>query len=154
MVGPKLGICDSRNVFNLIQDIDNDTFFCETFYTCNFNFEENHEKLLERFRHISLIYIFLHVEDLVNRSSDVHLTSFPSHLDILSTDRDGFLCKRSSDCCSLCHPNLSDKKCANFEVFNYARELITALLWCFSVNVFELHNELFLRIYITHKFVR
>ena len=29
-----------KNVFKLIQDIDNDTFFCETFYTYNFDFEK------------------------------------------------------------------------------------------------------------------
>ena len=40
-----------KNVFNLIQDVHNDTFFCETFYTYNFNFEENYETLLKRFRH-------------------------------------------------------------------------------------------------------
>lgn len=59
----------------------------------------------------------------------MHLTSFLSYLDILSTDSvdfDVFLCKRSSACCSLCHPNSSDKKCANFEVFNYARDLFVA----------------------------
>lgn len=35
-----------KNVFNLIQDIHNDTFFCETFYTYNFDFEKTYEKLL------------------------------------------------------------------------------------------------------------
>ena len=65
----------------------------------------------------------------VDKFSDVHLTSFPSNLDISSTDRadfDLFLCKRGSACCSLCHPNSSDKKCTNFEIFNYARDLFAA----------------------------
>ena len=65
----------------------------------------------------------------VDKFSDVHFTSLPSYLDILSTncaDFDVFLCKRSSACCSLCHPNSSDKKCANFEVFDYASDLFAA----------------------------
>ena len=37
-----------------------------------------------------------------------------------------FLCKRVPACCSLCHPDSSDKKCANFEVFNFARDLFAA----------------------------
>ena len=59
----------------------------------------------------------------------MHSTSFPSYLDILSEERvdfDVFLCKRSSACCSLCHPNSSDKKCVYFEVFNYVRNLFAA----------------------------
>ena len=65
----------------------------------------------------------------VDKFSNVHLTSFPSYLDILSDERvdfDVFLCKRSSSCCSLCHYNSSDEKCANFEVFNHARNLFAA----------------------------
>ena len=49
-----------KNVFNLIQDVHNNTFFCETFYTYNFNFEENYETLLKRFRHKSLFSVCLH----------------------------------------------------------------------------------------------
>ena len=49
-----------KNVFNLIQDIHNDSFFCETFYTYNFDFEGNHEKLLKRFCHMSLFSVCLH----------------------------------------------------------------------------------------------
>ena len=49
-----------KNVFNLIQDIYNDTFFNETFYTYNFDFEESYEKLLKRFRHMSLFSVCLH----------------------------------------------------------------------------------------------
>ena len=142
-----------ENVFNLIQDIHNKTFFCETFYTYDFDFEENYEKLLKRFRHMSLFSVCLHflrcrrscekklnyckicsrVRDNdyydVDKFSDVHLTSFPRYLDILSTepvDFDVFLCKRNSASCSLCHPNSSDKKCANCEVFNHARDLFAA----------------------------
>ena len=37
-----------------------------------------------------------------------------------------FVCKRTSACCGLCHPDSSDKKCANFEVFNFARDLFAA----------------------------
>ena len=49
-----------KSVFNLIQDIHNDTFFCKTFYTYNFDFEENDEKLVKRFRHMSLFSVCLH----------------------------------------------------------------------------------------------
>ena len=111
---------------------------------------KNYEKLLKRFHHKSLFSVCLHflrcrrsceekpnyckscsrVRDNdyydVNKFSDVYFTSLPSYLDILSTncvDFDVFLCKCSSACCSLCHPNSSDKKCANFEVFNYASDL-------------------------------
>ena len=49
-----------KNVFNLIQDIHNDTFFCETFYTYNFDFEENYEKLLKRFSRMYLFSVCLH----------------------------------------------------------------------------------------------
>ena len=65
----------------------------------------------------------------VDKFSNAHLISFPSYLDILSdehVDFDVFLCKCSSSCCSLCHSNSSDKKCANFEVFNHARDLFAA----------------------------
>ena len=65
----------------------------------------------------------------VDKFSDVHSTSFPSYLDILSEERvdfDVFLCKPSFAFCSLCHPNSSDKKWAYFEVFNYARDLFAA----------------------------
>ena len=58
------------------------------------------------------------------------LLSYPSYLDILSKERvdfDVFLCKRTSACCSLCHPDSSDKKCANFEVFNFTRDLFAGL---------------------------
>ena len=139
-----------KNVFNLIQDIHNDLFFNETFYTYNFDFEENYEKLLKRFCHMSLFSVCLHFlrcrrscernanyckicsracdNDYfdVDKFSNAHLISFPSYLDILSdepVDFDVFLCKCSSSCCSLCHSNSSDKKCANFEVFNHARDL-------------------------------
>ena len=57
------------------------------------------------------------------------LLSYPSYLDILSEERvnfDVFLCQRTSACCSLCHPDSSDKICANFEVFNFARDLFAA----------------------------
>ena len=37
-----------KNVFNLIQDIHNNSIFNETFYTYNFDFQENYEKLLKR----------------------------------------------------------------------------------------------------------
>ena len=62
----------------------------------------------------------------VDKFSNVHLTSFPSYLDILSdehVDFDVYLCKRSSSCCSLCHSNSPDKTCTNFEVFNHERDL-------------------------------
>ena len=45
-----------KNVSNLIQDIHNDSFFNETFYTYNFDFEKNYEKLLKRFK--SHVFIF------------------------------------------------------------------------------------------------
>ena len=103
-----------KNVFNLIQNIHNDTFFCETLYTCNFDFEENYEKLLKRFRHMSLFSACFHflrcrrscekkpdyckscsrVRDNdyydVDKFSDVHLTSFLRYLEMLSTDRVDF----------------------------------------------------------------
>ena len=72
----------------------------------------------------------------------MHLTSFPSYLDILSeehVDFDVFLCKRSSACCSLCHPNSSDDKCANFEVFNYVRNLFAAF-WGALVRMYLNHT--------------
>ena len=49
-----------KNAFNLIQDIHNDSFFCETFHAYNFDFEGNYEKLLKRFRRMSLFSVCLH----------------------------------------------------------------------------------------------
>ena len=44
-----------RNVFELIQEIHN-----ETFDRVNFDFEENNDKLIKRFRHMSLFSVCLH----------------------------------------------------------------------------------------------
>ena len=44
-----------RNVFELIQEIHN-----ETFDTVNFDFEENNDKLIKRFGHMSLFSVCLH----------------------------------------------------------------------------------------------
>ena len=44
-----------RNVFELIQAIHN-----ETFDTVSFDFEENYDKLIKRFRHMSLFSVCLH----------------------------------------------------------------------------------------------
>ena len=142
-----------KNLFNLIQDIHNDTFFNETFYTYNFDFEQNYEKLLKKFRHMSLFSVCLHflrcrrscdrkincckicsrVHDNdfydIDKFSNVTLLSYPSFLDILSEERvdfDVFLCKSTSACCSLCNRDSLGKKCANFEVFNFARDLFAA----------------------------
>ena len=49
-----------KNLFNSIQDIHNDTFFNEMFYTYNFDFEQNYEKLLKKFCHMSLFSVYLH----------------------------------------------------------------------------------------------
>ena len=152
------GFCSVQNWTNaiqkrlsiLIQDIHDDTFFNETFYTYNFDFEQNYEKLFKNFLHMSLFLLCLHflrcrrscdrkanyckicsrVRDNdfydIDKFSNVTFVSYPSYLDILSKERvdfDIFLCKRTSACCSLCHPDSSDKKCANFEVFNFARDL-------------------------------
>ena len=65
----------------------------------------------------------------IDKFSNVALLLFPSYLDIQSEERvdsDVFLCKTSSSCCSLCNPDFKDKKCANFEVFNFARDLFAA----------------------------
>ena len=43
-----------KNVFKLIQDIDNDTFFCETFYTYNFDFE----KIMKNYSKDSIISLY------------------------------------------------------------------------------------------------
>ena len=99
-----------KNVFNLIRDIHNDLFFNETFYTYNFDFEENYDKLLKRFCHMSLFSVCLHFlrcrrscernanyckicsrvcdNDYfdVDKFSNAHLISFPSYLDILSDE--------------------------------------------------------------------
>ena len=109
-----------KNLLDLIQHIHNDTFFNETFYTYNFDFEQNYEKLLKKFRHMSLFSVCLHflrcrrscdrkanyckicsrVRDNdfydTDKFSDVALVSFPSYLDIQSEKRvdfDVFLCK-------------------------------------------------------------
>ena len=44
-----------RNVFEWIQAIHN-----ETFDTVSFDFEENYDKLIKRFRHMSLFSVCLH----------------------------------------------------------------------------------------------
>ena len=65
----------------------------------------------------------------IEQFSNVALLLFPSNLDIQSEERvdfDVFLCKTSSPFCSLCNPDSTDKKCANFEVFNFARDLLAA----------------------------
>ena len=103
-----------KNLFNSIQDIHNDTFFNEMFYTYNFDFEQNYEKLLKKFRHMSLFSVCLHflrcrrscdrkanyckicsrVRDNdfydIDKFSDVALLSFPSYLDIQSEERVDF----------------------------------------------------------------
>ena len=103
-----------KNLFYLIQDIHNDTFFNETFYTYNFDFEQNYEKLLKKIRPMSLFSVCLHflrcrrscdrkanyckicsrVRDNdfydIDKFSDVALLSFPSYLDIQSEERVDF----------------------------------------------------------------
>ena len=103
-----------KNVFNSIQYIHNDTFFCETFYTYNFDFEENYEKLLKRFCYMSLFSVCLHflrcrrscdrkanyckicsrVRDNdfydIDQFSNVTLLSFPSYLDVQIEERVDF----------------------------------------------------------------
>ena len=97
-----------KNLFNSIQDIHNDTFFNEMFYTYNFDFEQNYEKLLKKFRHMSLFSVCLHFlrcrrscdrkincckiysrvcdNDIydIDKFSNVTLLSYPSCLDILN----------------------------------------------------------------------
>ena len=46
-----------------------------------------------------------------------------------------FLCKRTSACCSLCNRDLLDKKCADFEVFNFERDYSAA----FCVVLVRMH---------------
>ena len=103
-----------KNLFNSIQDIHNDTFFNEMFYTYNFDFEQNYEKLLKKIRPMSLFSVCLHflrcrrscdrkanyckicsrVRDNdfydIDKFSDVALLSFPSYLDIQSEERVDF----------------------------------------------------------------
>ena len=103
-----------KKLFNLIQDIHNDTFFNEMFYTYNFDFEQNYEKLLKKFRHMSLFSVCLdflrcrrscdrkgnyckicsRVRDNdfydIDKFSNVTLLSYPSYLDILSEERVDF----------------------------------------------------------------
>ena len=99
-----------KTLFDLIQDIHNDTFSNETFYTYNFDFEQNYEKLLKKFCHMSLFSVSLHflgcriscnrkanycticsrVRDNdfydIDKFSNVMLLSYPSYLDILSEE--------------------------------------------------------------------
>ena len=49
-----------RNCFSLIESIHNDSFFDVTFFNYHFDFEENHFKLMERYRRLSLFSISLH----------------------------------------------------------------------------------------------
>ena len=49
-----------KSLFDLTQDIHNDTFSNETFYTYNFDFEQNYEKLLKKIRPMSLFSVCLH----------------------------------------------------------------------------------------------
>ena len=103
-----------KHLFYLIQDIHNDTFFNETFYTYNFDFEQNYEKLLKKFRHMSLFSVCLHflryrrfcdrkanyckicsrVHDNdfydFDKFSNKPLLSFPSYLDIQSEEHVDF----------------------------------------------------------------
>ena len=103
-----------KDLFNLIQHIHKDTLFNETFHTYNFDFEQNYENLLKKFRHMSLFSVYLHflrcrrscdrkanyckicsrVRDNdfydIDKFSDVALLSFPSYLDIQSEERVDF----------------------------------------------------------------
>ena len=60
-----------------------------------------------------------------------------------------FLCKRSSACCSLCHPNSSDKNCANFDVFSYARDLFAAFC-CVLVRMYLSYTIKYFSEFISH----
>ena len=103
-----------KRLFILIQDIHNDTFFNETFCTYSFDFEQNYEKLLKNFRHMSLFSVCLHflrcrrscdrkanyckicsrVRDNdfydIDQFSNVTLLSFPSYLDVQIEERVDF----------------------------------------------------------------
>ena len=59
------------------------------------------------------------------------------------------MCKRSSACCSLCHPNSSDKKCANFDVFSYARDLFAAFC-CVLVRMYLSYTINYFSEFISH----
>ena len=49
-----------KSCFSLIDDIHNQSFFDDTFFGYNFDFEENYFKLKKEFRHMSLFSICLH----------------------------------------------------------------------------------------------
>ena len=50
-----------KSCFSLIDDIHNQSFFDDTFFGYNFDFEENYFKLKKEFRHMSLFSICLHI---------------------------------------------------------------------------------------------
>ena len=135
-----------RNVYELIQAIH-----IGTFTTASFNFKENYDKLIKKFRRMSLVpvcLLFLRCRRSCkketnyckifssvrgNNFNDYHkfsnftVQSDGDYLDISSSDRidlDVFLCKSKYFHCS--DYKLLDGRCSHLEVISFAQDLFTA----------------------------
>ena len=135
-----------RNVYELTQAIHIDTFA-----TASFNFKENYDKLIKKFRHMSLFSVCLHFlrcrrsckkeanyckicsSVRENNFNDYHkfsnliVQSDGDYLDISSSDRidlDVFLCKSQYFHCP--DYKLLDGRCSHLEVICFAQDLFAA----------------------------
>ena len=135
-----------RNVFELIQAIHN-----ETFDTVSFDFEENYDKLIKRFRHMSLFSVCLHFlrcrrscekkygyckvcsrvrENCFydyNKFENLIVTSDTEYLHITSSERldlDVFV--KGNWHFGIPYFDLINGKCCYLEYFSYARDLFPA----------------------------
>ena len=133
-----------RNVFELIQAIHN-----ETFDTVSFDFEENYDKLIKRFRHMSLFSVCLHFSrcrrscekrhgyckvcsrvrencfyDYKNFENLIMTSSDTEYLHITSSNRvDHDVFVNSPSYFEYLDYELINGKCCQLEVFSYARDL-------------------------------
>ena len=139
-----------KSCFSLTDDIHNLSFFDDTFFGYNFDFEENYFKLKKEFRHMSLFSICLHFlrctrscdkksnycrvcsrvrENFFlecNAFSNLCVCSVGSYLDCSSSDRldlDVFLLNADDFLGGYTKYN---GKCCYFQNFEFARDLFAA----------------------------
>ena len=132
-----------RNIFELIQAIHNETF------DTSFDFEENYDKLIKRFRHLSLFSVCLHFlrcrrsceknmaitkvrENCFydyNKFENLIVTSDTEYLHITSSERldlDVFV--KGNWHFGILYFDLINEKCCYLEYFSYARDLFALFL--------------------------
>ena len=147
-----------RNVFELIQAIHNEIQ--------SFDFEENYDKLIKRFRHMSLFSVCLHYlrcrrscekkQGYCKVCSRVRENCYYDHDKfsnlIVHSDFDDYLHISSSHGVDLdvflngpVYFQYPDYELLSGKCFELCSRFVCCLLYCSCKNVFELHNRSFSR---------